>query len=953
MAISLIDIPQELLHKIALYATLSTVLGPPKELVNLTMTCRTLRDLLSPHNARDIYNLVFIHKFDALAPVHRLGQTAVRENAALEIRRRFSAMQTFKAKDRTVDDASLTEAFWVAYLMVEDSDTSQKNVKQLLHAGLPSFLDLYLRKSLHEGAESNDGWPVMSVKSSLAVALSWALTSQSSVSREDPVERVEMLSLLAPIVLTACRALSEAMPWTPYYERFPRSTFPPQTVNYFGAATREIRVPSAPLFAILLYCTRIETVKLSIPPHLKHRTRERSTLSGTVYPVNNTGNFSSEMENSLDSILWQQSFYKLGTLSGQWQGSDMTALSHKYQGWVLSNTMPKSFDGQARKPQFFRFSEHYCCDMDSVVPRDRVENGMVNAWLPQDLQATEEKDGVHFSDAKGTFRRFYKTFRRGRTCVKPEQVVDVIITGKPEMNGSLTLDTVPPEVLEHIAYFTATESFLGPPATLVPLLTANRRINATLSITHNHHLYARIFAYKFDTSAANSRLGSDQLTSWALAEELRHRFIVLNRLRLRLDSTTHARHSDQDDDKMPLYNILFTAYLLMLENEGKNREQLAEYGKIKDWIHEFWFDPYGSSLAVYNIRIGRWPPNHPENALGMWLFWFFLNIRDFPSTIADGPESPIDVLKVLALGAHMYNLTNPTWLEFDPKFSSRSLKPATVYAKSLHVAPPPLATAAILSYTTLLNRKKAVPLPPSDAPPSRQHFKEWESEWGRCFIKSKRNVTECFRPGSIEGVWEGFFTYTEFTAYAALLGGAAPGILHRSVLGRHPQTWKLREHHLLAVDPCGSDSGIDIDDDDVTPLTAGDPLRSYFPIGTQIRENREGLIVQEAESNKVIRYRRISSLDKAKMDSSRVLDVIITGEGHSAWGQFNLVGRVRPCDGFVSLCKDYVDGDRGKWLYRGYLVGSSNGNFAGRWRDTLSPAPVPGYEGCFVMSGRR
>ena len=48
-----------------------------------------------------------------------------------------------------------------------------------------------------------------------------------------------------------------------------------------------------------------------------------------------------------------------------------------------------------------------------------------------------------------------------------------------------------------------------------------------------------------------------------------------------------------------------------------------------------------------------------------------------------------------------------------------------------------------------------------------------------------------------------------------------------------------------------------------------------------------------------------------------------------------------------------VDGDRGKWLYRGYLVGNRNGNFAGRWRDTISPANVSGYEGTFAMSRRR
>jgi hypothetical protein len=48
-----------------------------------------------------------------------------------------------------------------------------------------------------------------------------------------------------------------------------------------------------------------------------------------------------------------------------------------------------------------------------------------------------------------------------------------------------------------------------------------------------------------------------------------------------------------------------------------------------------------------------------------------------------------------------------------------------------------------------------------------------------------------------------------------------------------------------------------------------------------------------------------------------------------------------------------VDHDRGKWIYRGYLVGNINSNLAGRWRDTLSPAAVPGYEGCFLMTRRR
>jgi len=204
----------------------------------------------------------------------------------------------------------------------------------------------------------------------------------------------------------------------------------------------------------------------------------------------------------------------------------------------------------------------------------------------------------------------------------------------------------------------------------------------------------------------------------------------------------------------------------------------------------------------------------------------------------------------------------------------------------------------------------------------------------------------------MEGVWEGFFTYTEFAVYAALLDGAPPSVIQESYVRRHQQTWKLREHHLVTTDNSDADSGIDLDLD--TVLTSGDPLNSYFQAGTKLTEYWDGLTVREPDCNRAHRYQRIFSIEAQKHNSDpHVQDIIITGEGHSAWGQFKLVGRVRPCDGFVSLCKEYIDVNRGTWLYRGYLVGNVVGNFAGRWRDTISLAPVSGYEGSFAMSRRR
>ena len=199
------------------------------------------------------------------------------------------------------------------------------------------------------------------------------------------------------------------------------------------------------------------------------------------------------------------------------------------------------------------------------------------------------------------------------------------------MNAQTSLLTVPHEVIEHIAYFTATDAFLGPPSSLLPFLLANRQINSYISFTTNPHLYAQIFSYKFDAAAPLARLG-EEISSQAFAEELKRRCVVLKRLRARTDSTTHARHADEDNLKMSVHDVLFTSYVLMLENDGKNEAQLQEYGQMKAWIREFWFDPRGASLAIYSIRIGNWPPNRPETALAMWLFWFLLDTSKFFST---------------------------------------------------------------------------------------------------------------------------------------------------------------------------------------------------------------------------------------------------------------------------------------------------------------------------------
>lgn len=42
-----------------------------------------------------------------------------------------------------------------------------------------------------------------------------------------------------------------------------------------------------------------------------------------------------------------------------------------------------------RKPMYLTLEEHYCYNANAVVPSDTSESGVMNAWMPRDLQAIE------------------------------------------------------------------------------------------------------------------------------------------------------------------------------------------------------------------------------------------------------------------------------------------------------------------------------------------------------------------------------------------------------------------------------------------------------------------------------------------------------------------------------------------------------------------------------------
>jgi hypothetical protein len=224
----------------------------------------------------------------------------------------------------------------------------------------------------------------------------------------------------------------------------------------------------------------------------------------------------------------------------------------------------------------------------------------------------------------------------------------------------IAFDSIPQEVLENIAFYAVESNPLGPPCELAPLLLVNRRLNAALSSASNPHLHSRIFACKFDTAALVRRLGPGAATARKLAAELRRRCVQLARLRARVgctvgeltETTTTTTSSGGDSnnnnnkkknpdgggggrgegggDEMTeegmraLHEMLWTAYVMMLENDGKNERQLREYAHLDDWLRAFWFAEDGASFARLELGDNSWPPYNDLADVTMWLFWFLL-----------------------------------------------------------------------------------------------------------------------------------------------------------------------------------------------------------------------------------------------------------------------------------------------------------------------------------------
>ncbi|KAJ7456989.1 hypothetical protein FB451DRAFT_1275531 [Mycena latifolia] len=441
IAVSLLCTSPEVLRAIVLYAVGATPLGPPHEWYSLVLCCQTLRRQL---DTSAMHTLLFAQKFHVPADLYHL----LPAHAKLEMARRFSALKLFRRGARCFDDPpGFTDALWVSYMMLRAEDPRQMNVDQLLWAGLPGLLLLFLKRRLNDGAEKNHGWPLCNETNSLVIALLWLLSSESSVRVETAATRDEVMERIRPYVLAAFRyPLTYVQEWgfgstSAFGPPAKSKTLPPappssREVLYFGSRT--VEVPSAPIYSILCYFTRLDTVVPMFPAHLTSpvpsragpRREDVEHFIKECRTQFEPWDFAAEHASPDDSLTRGiNQPYSPGSLTGRWKGSAIVPFINEYRHWLDDPEAPETMDTFCRHPLYITLQEHFCY-ATALSPHGPSPAKEMDAWVPSSW--AERDGGIEVFDESSSSPQFYETRARNMGASQLDNIVDVIVTGQTD-----------------------------------------------------------------------------------------------------------------------------------------------------------------------------------------------------------------------------------------------------------------------------------------------------------------------------------------------------------------------------------------------------------------------------------------------------------------------------------------------------------------------------------------
>ncbi|CED85359.1 hypothetical protein [Phaffia rhodozyma] len=626
-----------------------------------------------------------------------------------------------------------------------------------------------------------------------------------------------------------------------------------------------------------------------------------------------------------------------------------------------------------------------------------------------------------------------------------------------------SFDTIPVDVLETIAFFTATSDPVGPPSDIPSLCRTCKSFARHLSLRSLPHLYARIFRSHFDTAALNRRFPSSNRTALVLSNELVRRWKTLKRVRAGKFGDW-AKLEDCLPGEDEGYHDLWTIWIMCMENDGRNLEQLTKYANISTYLLLFrqrYLVPTTPSSAMFSSRLiasskrRNLPTDSPTVALALWIHHYIFDASIGKDSQDETKPDVLYMLRLFAFAAQLFDGYLSPWthlklpitpdaLPDEPSpispylanLTPRSLTTTIQYPGNLNleISPPVAAHAGLLSFFGRVQEEgggaDSVQVPGDQGPvlgdshdeelfrsvedglsenTKKIDSKSFDRDWERLIhcrepivprrqpelltatrtgpeIESEASPSSSTRSSpkptltssssglgawrcrhTIQGVWSGSFVFLDFDAYRDMLDGSSRAI-YEGPFGLQPQVFRLSEI-LVKRSPQSQK----IVDQGLRPPIVRPAINAGFPLtwswagnvatsgaldrldfggrgsGSGGRGGIDAAMLMGEQGWEHVDQQEEEEMRERGADVDG-LELILIGTGHSAWGTFNISGRVRLWDGLIYLMKDYTPDSRGKWLYRGYVV--AGGAMVGRWRDTFTPEAYSGYEGCFQMTKR-
>lgn len=276
---SLLTLPLELVERVAIHLTDADGI---RALLPLLLTCKHLYNTLGTRSNHHIFASHFASHYDLSSVSRRLGPQAANSHAyASQLLRYSYAISRIRSGDIHADD--ILDTFWTSFLMFMEDDG--KNRASLEAAGLPDFVDRFVRERLYDG--HRNGWPADNAVNSLALWLLWLTTTEERLRAESSLQRTQMIKLMLPFVAMPVRYPSTLAPDIHFSLPLSREvTTAPHSVptlhgpyphylygRYHSTALYsipdlEIGVPLASIAAKLIYFSRREVFPIAVPSHL-------------------------------------------------------------------------------------------------------------------------------------------------------------------------------------------------------------------------------------------------------------------------------------------------------------------------------------------------------------------------------------------------------------------------------------------------------------------------------------------------------------------------------------------------------------------------------------------------------------------------------------------------------------------------------------------------------------